>query len=65
MAATRRRRVSGAAGQSVRNAVTVAGSAGSARCPVAAHQSVNSAQIAVYPLGTRDGVTAPLTLLRA
>jgi hypothetical protein len=50
MAATRRRRVSGAAGQSVRNAVTVAGSAGSAGCPAAAHQSVNSAQIAVYPV---------------
>jgi hypothetical protein len=48
--------------------MTVAGSAGRARCPVAAHQSVNSAQIAGYPLGTGcadDGVTGRPTLLRA
>ena len=33
-----------AAGQSARNAITVAGSAGSSRWPVTAHQSVNNAQ---------------------
>ena len=35
--------------------MTTAGSAGSGVCPVTSHQSVNSAQIAVYPLGTDEG----------
>src|SRR6478609_8073386 len=48
MAATRRRNVAGAAGQSVRNAMTVVGSAGSSHAPLVAHQSVNRAQSPAY-----------------
>ena len=44
MAATRRRRVAGAAGHEERKSTTVRGSAGSAGRPVTAQWSVNSAQ---------------------
>jgi hypothetical protein len=55
MAATRRRRVAAAHGQSRRNATSVAGFAGNATEPVTVHQSVNSSQIRSYPLGGRAG----------
>ena len=59
MAATRRRWVAGAAGQSVRNATTVAGSAGSSQLPVAWHQSVNRAQSPAYARTVRGASIRP------
>jgi len=48
MAATRRRWVAAAAGQSVRKDSTVSGSAGSSASPVVRRQSVNRAQSPAY-----------------
>jgi len=65
IAATRRAAVAGAAGQPARNASTVPTAAGSAGAPVAAHQSVNSAQSVRYPAGTRVPVEAAVLTARA
>ena len=48
IAATRRRLVAGAHGQSVRNAMTIPGSAGSGSRSLTMHQSVNTAQSPAY-----------------
>jgi len=61
IAASRRLRVAGAPGQPALNAVMVAHPAGSGVCPVAAHQSVNSAQSAVYPAPVFADSTFPVT----
>ena len=61
MAASRRRTVAGAPGQPAVQAVTVAQSAGSGLSPVAAHQSVNNAQSAAYPVRVPDERTLPVT----
>src|SRR5664279_3536714 len=60
MAATRRRRVAGAAGHEERKSTTVSGLAGSADRSVTAQWSVNSAQSPAYAARVRADNTLPV-----